>query len=227
MSLRPSLGALVLLLGLGACSSAAATRVAVSGTDDACSPAETKLAAGKTTFDFTNSASDINELYILRADDTVVAEVENVTTGTGRALTASLVAGEYTLVCKPGQKGDGFRSTITVTGSGGEAVPEPDQAIAVVSRDYAFDVPSAFKITTGETIRFVLKNEGTVEHEMEIVDADVQPLGEVHSLKPGTEGELTMTFKKAGTYVMRCILKTSNGKSHDTLGMTHQLVVGE
>ena len=223
----PLLALVVLVPPLGACSSASATRVAVSGTDSACTPAKTDLSAGDVTFDFTNSASDVNEIYVLRPDASVVGEVENVSTGTQRALTVSLVAGDYNLVCKPGQKGDGFRTAIKVTGSGGDAPLVADKAISIIGKDYKFEIPDALTVKKGETIKFVFKNEGTVNHEMEIVDPNRQPIAEVASLVPKTEGAVTIAFEQAGIYVMRCILKTDNAKPHDSLGMTSQIIVAE
>ena len=57
------------------------TEVAVAGTDTACTPARTELAAGRTTFVFTNSAKQVSEIYVLDPAGKVVKEVENVPTG--------------------------------------------------------------------------------------------------------------------------------------------------
>ena len=223
----PLLALVVLVPPLGACSSASATRIAVSGTNSACTPTKTDLAAGDITFDFTNSAGDVNSMYVLRPDASVVGTIENVSTGTQRALTVSLVAGDYNLVCQPGQKGDGFRTAIKVTGTGGEALPEADRAISIIGKNYKFEIPDALSVKKGETIKFVFKNEGTVNHEMEIVDPNRQPIGEVASIAPKAEGEATITFEQDGIYVMRCILTTDNSKPHDALGMTSQIIVTE
>ncbi len=177
------------------------------------------------SFDFANSSGDVSKLQVLRADGTVAAVAENIVTGAGRVLNASLVAGEYSLLCTPGQKGEGFRSSISVTGKGGDPVPEADRAVLIAGSEYKFSVPDALNVKAGETIRFVFKNEGQVDHEMELVDPNRQPIGEVAALKPKTEGELTVTLETEGIYVMRCILKTDNVTPHDALGMTTQVVV--
>jgi plastocyanin len=218
-SLRLAALALPSVLALTACASESSTRVAVTGTDDACTPAETELTAGKITFDFTNRAGDVSELYLLRADESVVAEVENVTTGTRRSLTASLVTGEYFLVCKPGQKGDGFRTGLKVTGSGGTAVAEADRTVPIGAKDYAFEVPAGLQIAEGETIRFEFANGGKADHEMEILGSDGQPLGEVAAIKPGAKGEVTITFPEKGRYKMVCALANTDGTPHTALGM--------
>jgi iron uptake system component EfeO len=88
--------------------------VAVVGTDSACNPATSEVAAGKTTFVFTNQAAVVNELYVYE-DKKVIKEVENVITGATKKLTVTLEAGKsYTLTCKPGQSGAGFSAAVAV-----------------------------------------------------------------------------------------------------------------
>lgn len=106
-------------LVLASCSSAdpAAVSVAVTGTNDACQAATTTVKAGPVNFEFTNRADAVSELYVLKADGSIVSEVENVTTGTTRSLQVELGVGAYTLQCKPGQTGDGYLTTIEATAS--------------------------------------------------------------------------------------------------------------
>ena len=108
--------AVVLVVG---CSSTSDNTVAVTGTDTSCTASATEVAAGKVTFEFENKSSQVNELYVLRANKKVVAELENVTSGITRSLNADLSSGIYTLTCKPGMKGEGISSTIKVVGDGG------------------------------------------------------------------------------------------------------------
>ena len=104
------------LLTLAACGggSGGGTQVAVSASDTSCTPAMTALPPGKTTFVVKNEGKDVTELYVLRKDDSLVSEVENIGPGTSRKLTVDLTAGDYTLQCKPGQLGDGIRTPIKV-----------------------------------------------------------------------------------------------------------------
>ena len=91
------------------------TEIAVTGNDTSCDPATSELAAGKTTFVFTNKAAMVNELYVYE-NKKVIKEVENVITGASKKLTVTLEAGKsYTLTCKPGQSGAGFSAAITVS----------------------------------------------------------------------------------------------------------------
>lgn len=114
----PALVALALTASLAACggdSGPADATVAVEGTKDACTPAQTSVAAGTIAFDFKNTSGQTSELYVKTADDKIKSEVENVGDGVTRTLKVKLSAGEYKLVCKPGEKGDGIATPFTVT----------------------------------------------------------------------------------------------------------------
>lgn len=206
---------------LGACGAGGGTKVAVTGTNDACTPESTTLAAGKTTFVFANNASETSELYVLRADDSIVGEVENVTPGIKRNLSVSLSAGEYFLVCKPGQKGDGIRTEIQVTGAGGEQALVADRRIGLQASDYAFAFPQGVSIVAGETIRFDMTNTAAdIEHEMEIFAPDGSELGEIGPTKPGAVGTVTVKFATAGTYRFVCGID-----GHEAKGMVASVEV--
>lgn len=138
----------------------------MTGTDDGCIIAVDELAAGKIDFNFTNEAGDISELYVLRPNGDVVAEVENVTTGVTRTLTVDLVAGDYELACKPGQVGDGFTTGFVVTGEGGTAQAAPDREIHFSSVDFTYQDLDLSGITAGNTIRFEMVNNGGQPHEV-------------------------------------------------------------
>jgi plastocyanin len=209
------------LLILAACSSAAAdTTVEVTGTNDSCTMSTETISAGNIGFDFTNKADDVNELYVLRANGDVVAEVENVTTGTKRTLTADLVAGDYLVRCKPGQSGDGIETAFVVTGEGGTAQAEPDRTVNLEALEFRYPDLDTSAIVAGETIRFEMTNTGSQHHEFEVLGPDGKAIGEVASTDPGATGGATMTFTEPGTYIYRCILVDENtGKQHDELGM--------
>ena len=211
---------LTLVVAGASCAKKSDNTVAVTGTNDACTPAVTSLNAGKVTFEFTNKADKVNELYVLRADNSVVGEVENVTTGTKRSLTADLSAGEYFLACKPGQEGDGIRTEIEVTGGGGAAAPVADRTIAVGAANYSFTLPEGATIAKGETIAFTMKNDGTLEHEMEVFLPDGDALGEIGPTKAGESGAVTLTFDEAGTYRLVCGIE-----GHEALGMVSSIEV--
>jgi plastocyanin len=192
-----------LVLGAAACTSKAASAVEVTSTDTACIPARTRFDAGKLTFRVLNRGSKPTELYVYGTGDKVIGEVENVGPGTSRELTVDLAAGRYQLGCKPGQTGNGIRAPIIVTGSGGGASSTAGRDVEVTAKDYSFDLPDP-KIKVGETIRFELKNRGGEDHEFEVSGPDGKVLGTTGTIKSGKTGDVTITFKRAGTYRYIC-----------------------
>ncbi|HYN31461.1 MAG TPA: hypothetical protein VES40_02450 [Ilumatobacteraceae bacterium] len=213
--------AVVTLAALAACSSDAAdVTIDVTGTDDACTLSVDILDAGNIGFEFTNEANDVNELYVLRANGDVVSEVENVTTGTSRTLTVDLVAGDYLVRCKPGQTGDGFESSFTVTGEGGTAQAAPDRTVTFEAVEFRYPDLDVGGIIAGETIRFEMQNAGAQAHEFEVLGPDGNAIGEVASTEPGAPSGATLTFVSPGVYSYQCILiDESTGKPHTKLGM--------
>jgi plastocyanin len=213
--------AVTTVLALTACSTESAdSTVEVTGTDDACIIAQDIVDAGKVGFEFTNESSEVNELYVLKANGDTLGEVENVTTGTSRTLTVDLVAGEYLVRCKPGQTGDGFESAFTVTGDGGTAQVEAEREVAFDAVDFGYENLDLSGITDGDTIRFVMDNAGGQAHEFEVLDPDGEPIGEVAATDPGESGGATMTFTAPGVYTYQCILvDPATNQPHTELGM--------
>jgi iron uptake system component EfeO len=102
----------------------------IYATDTKCRLDKTRFAAGTVPFAVKNSGSKVTEVYIF-AGKRIVAEKENIGPGMSYKLTASLKAGSYQVACKPGMTGDGIRTTIKVTGTGGTRVnPDAKRAVA-------------------------------------------------------------------------------------------------
>lgn len=116
---RPAAAAAAALavLALAGCSSKPADyTVEVTGTDTECTPAQTTGKAGVIAFDFANKGTKESEIYLLDAKGGTVGEREDVGPGTSATLTVEVKdAGQYTIQCKPGQKGDGIKTAFTVT----------------------------------------------------------------------------------------------------------------
>ena len=212
---------LLALGALAACSSDAAdVTVTVTGTNDGCALSADVLEAGNIGFEFTNDADDVNELYVVKANGDVVGEVENVTTGTTRTLTADLVAGDYLVRCKPGQTGDGIESNFSVIGDGGTAQAAPDRTTSFEAVEFRYPDLSLDGIVAGETIRFEMSNTGSQPHEFEVLDPDGNAIGEVAAIEPGSLRWRDDDLRIPGVYRYQCILVDENtGKQHTELGM--------
>jgi uncharacterized cupredoxin-like copper-binding protein len=201
---RRAVPAALLCLALAACSNGSGHSISVVATDSECRVADTTLDAGDTTFAIRNDGKDVTEVYVYAAGDRVVAEKENIGPRTTADLKAHLAAGTYEIACKPGQKGDGIRTDITVTGTGGTAAKAPDLEAEVKAVDYAFSGLDGFAPKAGQTVKFELKNKGTMQHEFEVFGPDGTAVGEVGPTDKDDEGEVVLTFDKAGTYRYVC-----------------------
>ena len=101
----------------------------------------------------------------------------------------------------------------TTTSAAEDENADADRTVDIVMTDYAFE-PEQLEVSAGETIRFVVVNEGAVDHEFRLSNAhrieehlasghdDHDDEGGHHDeggdvfivLEPGQEGELVVTF---------------------------------
>lgn len=111
--------------------------VEVTATDSKCEVSKTEFPAGHVKISVENKGSKVTEIYLLFPDDRIVTERENIGPGTKQTVTAEVKAGDYTIACKPGMKGDGIRQDVKATG-GTVAKHDPrlDKAVAAY-RSYA------------------------------------------------------------------------------------------
>lgn len=206
-----------LIAGLAACGSSSGGSVASGGTgsgtiavssgDKNCDVATTTLDPGKHTFAVKNTGGDVTEVYVYAkgsggAFDKIVGEVENVAPQTSRDFVVDLVGGTYQVACKPGQQGNGIRTTLTVTGA--QAAPSVvayDREVQVTATDFALSGLESFTGKVGEKIEFKLENKSTAhEHELAIFGPAGKLLGEVGPTAPGKGGEVVIELTVAGTY---------------------------
>jgi len=110
-----------------------------------------------------------------------------------------------------------------------------DRTVAVAMSDSMRFTPANVSVKKGETIRFVLTNEGKLKHEMvlgtikELKEhaALMQKFPEMEhadpnqaSVEPGKAGELVWQFTKAGTFDFACLQA-----GHYEAGMKGKVVV--
>lgn len=209
--------AVLLALGLSGCGSdsddkAGSQSATVKAGTTTCDVSPTTFTAGTVVFDVTNDGSDVTEVYVYgKGDegkfDKVVGEVEDIAPGTSRELRASVGGGEYEIACKPGQKGDGIRTEIHVTGTAAtQSEAAYDREVEVTATDFAFKGLEGFTAKAGEKIEFKLENDGKASHNLTFFDASGAEIGEVETIAAGKDGEAVVDFEKAGTYTYRCTI---------------------
>jgi uncharacterized cupredoxin-like copper-binding protein len=111
---------------------------------------------------------------------------------------------------------------LTTAGCGsdvGMGTEDDPRTIEVTALDeLAFD-PETIEVGAGETVRFVVKNTGELEHEFVVGDTETQDMAEeqmgegMHdhvdamasvSIGPGESAETTVTFGEAGELFYAC-----------------------
>lgn len=217
-ALAGSAMALVTLATISGCSTKAsdAETIAVTATNSECQVAKTELESGTHTFRVTNKGSDVTEVYVYGANDRVMGEVENIGPGTSRDLKVDLAGGSFEVACKPGQKGTGIRTAISVSGEAAAPEAEPDRSVEVRAQGRKFTGLEDFTAQVGETVEFRLVNaDDDDEHELELVSPDDESLGEVAPLQPGASGSVIITFEQGGTFSYLCDVE-----NHKAEGMT-------
>lgn len=187
--------------------------VAITDTGDACQVSDTDLAAGKTTFEIKNDGDQITEVYVYAEGDKVVTEKENIGPGTSATMNVDLAEGMYEIACKPGMTGDGNRTSVHVSGEGGEAMQTTyDREVEIQGVDYAFEGMDDFTAEAGEAIEFKMENTGTVQHEFEVFGPDGVVLGEIGPTDVGKTGEVILLLEEPGTYEYICDIEDHKAK---------------
>ncbi|HEY3239300.1 MAG TPA: hypothetical protein VGL92_07050 [Acidimicrobiia bacterium] len=123
------------------------------------------------------------------------------------------------------QRGASSDPAVTTSTVGGQAPAfEESDADAVLDYqlvDYHFEGPDEVE---GHKIFFKAVNHGTEDHELEVLDPNGEPVGEVEAMPPDAEGSAALELEP-GTYTLQCILETADGKVHRDLGMHMDLEV--
>lgn len=109
--------AVLLVFIAGGCGSEkkADGEIVINATDTAC-PTDTKtVTAGSYKIKVVNGGKQVTEVYVYGSGGAIAGEVEDVAPGLTRDFTVDLKPGQYELACKPGMKGNGIRTPLTVT----------------------------------------------------------------------------------------------------------------
>ena len=95
--------------------------------------------------------------------------------------------------------------------------PMAGQMVNVVAKEFAFE-PRDIKVKAG-MVRFLVQNEGTVEHEFMIEGVTVHEQHASETFQPGVTHEVEVELKP-GTYTVAC-----NVAGHREAGMVGRIIV--
>jgi iron uptake system component EfeO len=215
------------LAGLAGCSDTAAGgahKVTVTATETSCDIAQTELSAGATTFEVTNKGKQATEFYVYTKDGAIRGEVEDIAPDVTRALTVELAAGEYQGACKPGQKGDGIRVKLTVTGTAAALASDPRLAAAVTGyRTYVSGEAAALVTRTTEFATAVKAGDVAKAKELypiarthwERIEPVAESFGDLDPLIDGREDDVEAGKEWTGFHKIEKDLWTTGDISAD------------
>lgn len=96
---------------------------------------------------------------------------------------------------------------VLVAGCGSDDAAAPageTRPVEISAVEYAFQAKESITISAGETIEFIVTNEGTIDHEMEVLTDANRRLGKTDRIAPGTSANVVVTFDEAGLYRVIC-----------------------
>lgn len=191
------------VLFTGCVAKTSVSSVDIQASDSSCEVSKTQVESGSSTFWITNTGSKTTEVYLYGDGNTIRGEVENIGPGTKRSFQANLGGGSYEIACKPGQQGDGIRTPLTVIGAA-ETTLAPDRVVKISAHEWGYSGFELLQPRLGENIRFELQNNGTMEHEMEILNPEGVAVGEIGPTAANANGTVTIAVNQKGTWTVEC-----------------------
>ena len=88
--------------------------------------------------------------------------------------------------------------------------------------DYSFQGPLTVK---GPRVYMTAKNEGSQDHELEVLNREGEPVGEIPAFAPGAAAQPLAAELQPGQYTLQCLVETPDGRLHKDLGMVATLTV--
>ncbi len=86
-------------------------------------------------------------------------------------------------------------------GSGGSG---NEVTVEMSAFEYGFRADEALEIRAGDRVTFVVRNDGEIDHLLEVLTDASRSLGRTERIPPGAKRELTVDFEEAGTYRVIC-----------------------
>ena len=133
------------------------------------------------------------------------------------ALVSVLMLALLLAACGGGRSSNESSSTSTTPSAAGTTTSSTASAreIEVVLDDFSFE-PQEIRVRSGERVRLVIRNQGSVAHDWHVDALDLSsPL-----IQPGQSATFEFTAGAAGTYQTIC---TEPG--HEALGMVGSLII--
>ena len=83
-------------------------------------------------------------------------------------------------------------------------IDAPTQVVELAATDFAFRADARITIEAGDTVEFRVRNEGAVEHQLEVLTDASRRLGITERIAPGASDAVVVTFDQPGVYLVIC-----------------------
>lgn len=78
------------------------------------------------------------------------------------------------------------------------------QVVELAATEFAFSADERITIEAGDTVEFVVRNEGAIDHELEVLTDASRRLGKTDRIAPGSSDSVVVTFDEPGDYIVIC-----------------------
>ncbi|MFN8620261.1 MAG: plastocyanin/azurin family copper-binding protein [Chloroflexota bacterium] len=180
------------------------------------------IAEGETiTFDVTNVGKAEHEFKVglladVIADAEAAPEISSIPAGSTASITYTFTgAGPFGFAChEPGHFEHGMMGYLITHGPDVPTVgtAEAPRQVVVTASDQMRFTPETLDVKQGETIQFIVVNNGSAKHEFQVGDADMvandkvdgAKVVEIDGIDPAHVASITYTFDGTGPYAFAC-----------------------
>ncbi|MDJ0769083.1 MAG: hypothetical protein QNJ12_09825 [Ilumatobacter sp.] len=93
---------------------------------------------------------------------------------------------------------------------GGNTTSEPTRSYELPLRvddstdEYMYIAEDVIDLRAGDEVTFVMRNTGTLDHDLRVLDEDGRTVAAADAVQPGDELDLTVFFEEPGFYRLHC-----------------------
>lgn len=111
--------------------------------------------------------------------------------------------------------------SLSACASDDDAAAGSRRTVEITAREFSFSGDPG-TIVAGDEVEFVMTNEGTLVHELQVLSPAGTRLGTTGDVAPGERATVTVTFDDAGVHRLICDVD-----DHMSLGQTASIVVDD
>ncbi len=89
-----------------------------------------------------------------------------------------------------------------------------DAVVELTAVEFAFRADARITIEAGDTVEFRVRNEGALEHQMEILTSESRRLAMTERIAPGGSDTTVATFDEPGVYLVICDIDDHRSLGH-------------